>query len=259
MSNIIPFDFNKRSIRVWIDENGDPWFVAIDVAEVLEYSDPYEMTKKLEKDEVQNRQFAGFGNRGINLINEAGLYSVTLTSQKSEAKSFKRWITHDVLPSIRKTGSYSVPQTIQSTPKSVIEANRVFKSFASVAKQVFKGNQALLSANQATLKTTGVNVLDAIGATHLLAHEQSQDMVVSDVAKVLGISSRKVNPWFQELGFQTSRRDHKNRLIWELTPEGEKFAHYVDTGKKHGDGSPVKQIKWSAKIVDYLKDRKMDA
>jgi anti-repressor protein len=108
MSNLIPFNFKGHDIRVIVDDNGEPWFVAMDVAEILGYSDTNKMTSKLDLDEVQNRQISGFGNRGVNLINESGLYSCILTSKKREAKAFKKWLTGEVIPSIRKTGSYSV-------------------------------------------------------------------------------------------------------------------------------------------------------
>lgn len=100
------FEFQSHQLTLIADETGEPWFVAKEVAEILEYSDAFEMTKKLDEDEVQNRQIAGFGNRGVNLINESGLYSLIITSRKPEAKAFKKWVTSEVLPSIRKTGSY---------------------------------------------------------------------------------------------------------------------------------------------------------
>lgn len=99
------FDFNGLTLRALLVE-GEPWFVAKDVANALDYSDAYEMTKRLDPDEVQNRRYAGSNPRGENLLNESGLYSAILGSRKPEAKAFKRWVTHDVLPAIRKTGSY---------------------------------------------------------------------------------------------------------------------------------------------------------
>ncbi|MEX5462501.1 Bro-N domain-containing protein, partial [Pseudomonas aeruginosa] len=106
--NLIPYDFNSKQVQVLVDENGEPWFIAMEIAEILGYSDAYEMTKRLDDDEKQNRQIAGFGPRGASTINESGLYSAIISSNKPEAKPFKRWVTHDVLPSIRRTGSYSI-------------------------------------------------------------------------------------------------------------------------------------------------------
>ena len=84
------FTFQSHQLTAITDEYGEPWFIAKEVAEILEYSDPFEMTKKLDEDEVQNLQIAGFGNRGVNIINESGLWSSVLRSTKPEAKAVKK-------------------------------------------------------------------------------------------------------------------------------------------------------------------------
>lgn len=103
---LLPYQFESHILRVEMDADGTPWFTAMDVAAILDYSDAYEMTKRLDDDEKQNRQIAGFGPRGVTVINESGLYSAILGSQKPEARRFKHWITAEVLPSIRRTGQY---------------------------------------------------------------------------------------------------------------------------------------------------------
>lgn len=108
------FNFNGTPLRAIVFD-GEPWFIALDVANALEYSDAYEMTKRLDADEVQNRQIAGFGNRGVNTISEPGLYEAIFNSRKPEAKEYKHWVKNKVLPAIRKTGAYSTnPQLPQS-------------------------------------------------------------------------------------------------------------------------------------------------
>ncbi len=102
-------DLIELNVRALLDVNGEVWFVAKDLADILGYSDAHEMTCRLDDDEVNTRAVAGFGNRGINLINESGLYSAILGSRKYEAKKFKKWVTSEVLPSIRKTGQYVKP------------------------------------------------------------------------------------------------------------------------------------------------------
>ena len=94
---------NLRSLG----RDGEAWFLAMDVSKALDYSDAFEMTKRLDDDEKQNLQIAGFGSRGVTLISEPGLYSAILGSHKPEAKAFKRWVTSVVLPSIRKHGAYA--------------------------------------------------------------------------------------------------------------------------------------------------------
>jgi len=110
MNNLIPFSFESHEIRV-VMQDGDPWWIAMDVASVLDYSDTEAMTRRLDDDEVRNLQIVGFGHggRGVTVINESGLYSAILGSRKPEAKKFKKWNTSEVLPTIRKTGGYSLP------------------------------------------------------------------------------------------------------------------------------------------------------
>lgn len=109
---IQPFNFNDLQLRALLI-NEEPWFIAMDVAQVLGYDDAWNMTRRLDPEEIQNLQIGGFGNRGVNLINESGLYSAILGSQNPEAKAFKKWVTNDVLPTIRKTGEYKTPQTLE--------------------------------------------------------------------------------------------------------------------------------------------------
>ncbi|OZI31759.1 hypothetical protein CAL29_28225 [Bordetella genomosp. 10] len=116
MSHLIPFQFEGQDIQVMTDAHGEPWFVAKQVASVLGYSDAEAMTRRLDDDEKQNLQIVGFGPRGVTLISESGLYAAIIGSSKPEAKPFKRWITHDVLPSIRKTGAYFSPSMSRPEP-----------------------------------------------------------------------------------------------------------------------------------------------
>lgn len=109
---IQPFNFNGLQLRALLIKE-EPWFIAMDVAQVLGYDDAWNMTRRLDPEEIQNLQIGGFGNRGVNLINESGLYSAILGSQNPEAKTFKKWVTNDVLPTIRKTGEYKTPQTLE--------------------------------------------------------------------------------------------------------------------------------------------------
>ncbi|MGK5509434.1 BRO family protein [Brevibacillus formosus] len=104
------FSFQAKQVRV-VMNNGEPWFVARDVCEVLGHSDTSMAIRRLDEDEkLTQTMFVSGQNREVWLVNEAGLYSLILTSRKPEAKVFKRWITHEVIPSIRKTGAYAVEQ-----------------------------------------------------------------------------------------------------------------------------------------------------
>jgi len=104
------FKYNeKNAIRTVIGDDGEIWFAGIDVCKQLDYADPDKVIKKLDEDERKlNRLTDGSGqNRKTWTVNEFGLYSLILTSTKPDAKMFKRWVNHQVLPSIRKTGIYS--------------------------------------------------------------------------------------------------------------------------------------------------------
>lgn len=89
--------------------DGDPWFVLTDVCKALELTNPSKVAQRLDDDERSNFKLGRQGN-GI-LINESGLYAVILRSDKPQAKAFRKWITSEVLPTLRKTGSYTVKPT----------------------------------------------------------------------------------------------------------------------------------------------------
>lgn len=102
------FEFEGAALRTLTDENGEPWFVAKDVCDILGHSNVSMALDRLDDDE---RSKFNLGRQGeTNIVNEAGLYSLVLGSRKPEAHEFKRWVTHEVLPQIRKTGGY-IPTT----------------------------------------------------------------------------------------------------------------------------------------------------
>ena len=105
-----------------IEVDGEPWLVGKDVAEALGYSDTFGALKKhVDAEDKQNCQNDSFGTpRGMTIINESGLYSLALSSKLPTAKKFRRWVTAEVLPSIRKTGQYTAP-----APASAMELLRI--------------------------------------------------------------------------------------------------------------------------------------
>ena len=111
MNNMIEMSYNGSEIRS-IDIDGQIWWVLKDVCKILDLSTPAKVSKRLDEDEVnQIHTTDSLGrNQNVTIINESGLYSVILRSDKPEAKPFRRWITHEVLPEIRRTGSYNIPE-----------------------------------------------------------------------------------------------------------------------------------------------------
>ncbi|WP_106494935.1 ORF6C domain-containing protein [Lentibacillus sp. Marseille-P4043] len=99
--------FDGKKLRI-INLKNEPWFVAKDVCNILELTNPSKAVSRLDEDERSNFKLGRQGE--ANIVNEFGLYNLILGSRKLEAKQFKRWITHEVIPSIRKTGVYQTEQ-----------------------------------------------------------------------------------------------------------------------------------------------------
>lgn len=107
------FDFKGASLRTLTDKAGEPWFVAKDVCDILELGNTTNALRALDEDEktnFTNCNVAQNGGRAPLIISEPGLYKLVMRSRKPEAKEFQRWVTHEVLPSIRRTGGY-IPTT----------------------------------------------------------------------------------------------------------------------------------------------------
>ena len=106
------FTYGTAQVRTLV-RGGAPWWVLADVCRVLELSTPSRVAERLEGDEVsQAHTIDKMGRKQkMTIINEAGLYSVILRSDKPQAKAFKRWVTHEVLPAIRRTGAYRAPDS----------------------------------------------------------------------------------------------------------------------------------------------------
>ena len=100
MSNITPLTYENANVRVTTTEDGEPWFVASDVAGILGYRMASDMTRRLDPDEKGTRSVRTPGGiQEVSVINESGLYSAILGSKVEGAKAFKRWVTSEVLPS----------------------------------------------------------------------------------------------------------------------------------------------------------------
>lgn len=104
---IIPFEYEAWQVRIIQSEDREPWWVASDVCEILGLTNTTEALKGIDDDEKSTLRISE-GGPERNIINEPGLYSLIMRSNKPEAKRFKRWITHEVLPAIRKTGKYEI-------------------------------------------------------------------------------------------------------------------------------------------------------
>jgi prophage antirepressor-like protein len=106
----VEFTFENHTVRTITKDDGEPWFVAADVCTVLDIKNTSDAVDRLDEDEkgIVSNETPG-GMQDLLAVNEFGLYSLIFTSRKPEAKRFKRWITHEVLPAVRKTGRYEAP------------------------------------------------------------------------------------------------------------------------------------------------------
>ena len=112
--------YKNSPIRI-VEKDGEPWFVAKDVCDILALGNPRSSIALLDEDErgVHSMDTPS-GKQEMGIISEAGLYSLILRSRKPEAKAFKRWVTHEVLPSIRKTGAYLSPGMSNEQVKALV-------------------------------------------------------------------------------------------------------------------------------------------
>ncbi len=132
MSTVIPFDFEGNGVRVVRGEDGETWFVAADVCRILEHGNSRQVVSRLDEDEKGVRIVDTLGGlQEMTVINESGLYSLALTSRKPAAKRFKKWVTSEVLPSIRKTGGYGqVAFDFRAFAEAVEQTRRIDRNAA---------------------------------------------------------------------------------------------------------------------------------
>lgn len=161
--DIMPFLYDGEEVRTIVD-NGSPWFVAKDVCEVLDIKNPTQAVGQLDSDE---RAMFNIGRQGeTNIINEPGLYSLILRSRKPEAKRFKRWITHEVIPTIRKTGGAYLTdakaEELINNPDLVISLAQQVKALRAKndeqAKQIEKDRPKTIFADAVSTSDTSILV-----------------------------------------------------------------------------------------------------
>lgn len=172
-----------------IIKDGEPWFVAADVCRALELGQVTNSIRRLDEDEKALNTIKGIsrGNDQVSIINEPGLYSLVLTSRKPEAKAFKRWVAHDVIPSIRKHGMYATPATIDNILadpdfgiRLLTELKAERDKTAALTKEVTNKTQQIAEMEP---KVDYYN--DVLNSTGLMS--------TTDIAKVYGLSARKLN------------------------------------------------------------------
>lgn len=169
--------------------DGEPWFVAADVCRALDIANPRDAVKRLEDDErmtvdlTDGHSKQRGGAQKLNAINEPGLYSLVLASRKPEAKAFKRWITHEVIPAIRKIGAYAVPGTPMMTAEQaavLLESMHAFmqnqSEFLVCASKVLDAMDAFTDVSQKLVQAViDAKTLPATGEKPAPKPEQAKD------------------------------------------------------------------------------------
>ena len=232
------FRYEEQAVRT-VEVNGEAWLVAKDVCDILGIVNARDAVSELDDDE-KNTVAITDGNRGnpnTNVINEAGLYKLTFKSRKPAAKEFTRWVTHEVLPTLRKTGSYSTKHSQPELPSGVIEGARIIFESAGIT-----GNQAALALDNIYQSYTGHSALKT-GRIELEAESKRQLLTPTEIGKRFGLKPHRVNEILAGAGYQ-----HKIAEKWEPLGRGEKYAVMLDTGKRQ-KGTPIRQLKWDSRII----------
>lgn len=149
MNELRIFNYNGNEVRT-VQKDGEPWWVLKDVCDVLDIKNSTDVAKRLDVDEVTRFNLGGLSGE-TNIINESGLYNVILRSDKPEAKPFRKWVTSEVLPSIRKHGAYMTEQTLEqalTSPDFLIKLATQLKEEKDKNKQLEIENSQLAVAKQ---------------------------------------------------------------------------------------------------------------
>jgi hypothetical protein len=166
-------------------------------------------------------------------------------SYELQAKVFDRMTA---LEEQLKLGSTAKGRAQPALP-SVIQPTKEFKALFSVARLIgLDKNAAAISANQAAAKLTGTNVLALLGQQHLEAENQaSLYFTPTELGERIGVSGRKFNMLLAEVGLQAKKGEH-----WAPLAAAEGFCRILDTGKRHGDGTMVQQVKWAENVLSLI-------
>ena len=201
MNNLQIFDSPDFGQIRTIQQNGEPWFVGKDVADILGYQNgSRDVNRHVDEDDRQNYQNGTFeSNRGLTIINESGLYSLILSSKMPKAKEFKRWVTSEVIPAIRKTGGYIAGSENMTDAEIMAKAVLVAQSTIQQRDQRIKE----LECDVAAAKPK-VLFADAVSAS-------DSTILIGDLAKILkqngyNTGQKRLFQWLRDNGYLIKRQ-----------------------------------------------------
>lgn len=218
-----------------VEQDGGIWFVGKDVAEALGYSNPSNAVISHVDDEDKLRtqiKYAG-QNREVSIINESGLYSLVLSSKLPSAKAFKRWITSEVIPSIRKTGSYNKPskqpttQQEQRVKAMLLNAqSRQCKLWLRLAETTDLPDYKHICQQKAAEVLAGSPVLP-------MQKAEKKTLSATEIGKILGITAHKVGMLANKFALKS---DAYGKYFYDKSPNSNKqvetFRYYEDAVEK---------------------------
>lgn len=252
-TELIPFDFEGRPVRVVTDAQGEPWFVAADVCAALHLPETHKAVARLDDDEKgRNSIPTPGGEQEMTVVNEPGLYSLVLGSRKVEAKRFKRWVTHEVLPAIRKTGRYTarhasppLPAPTQDRVASILLIGEAVAKVPGV-----KPGIAMAATLTCIQENTGLAVETlrrALPARDTAANEAICSLNATQLGRLLGLSAKATNQRLAQHGLLwRNKRDE-----WELTEAGKTLAEAMPYSRNGHSGY---QILWNPRVAERLKE-----
>ena len=236
--------------------NDEPWFIGKDVTDILGYQNgSRDINRHVDEDDRQNYQNGTFeSNRGMAIINESGLYSLILSSKLPTAKKFKRWVTSEVLPSIRKHGAYMTEDTIK---KAMAEPDFIIKLATELKKEQEQNKQLTETCSQqqqviGELKPKA-DYVDKILKSNSL-------VTITQIAKDYGMSGQGMNKVLHDLHIIYSC--NKQWLLYsQHQAKGYTFSETVDIPREDGTTKVVMNTKWTQKgrllLYETLKKRNL--
>jgi prophage antirepressor-like protein len=244
---LAPFSFEGQSLRVVTDDQGQPWFVAADVLASLQLD--RKALERLDADEkgVSSVHTPG-GDQDMTTVNEPGMYALILGSRKAEAKRFKRWVTHDVIPAIRKTGAYLTPGTLANLPAPTHDrVSAILLIGAAVAKVPgVKAGIAAAAMLTCIQENTGITT-EVLRRALPAANEPMCALNATQLGKLLNRSPKATNRLLSDNGLQT----RNDRDEWELTEAGDAWAEAMPYSRNGHSGY---QILWNPAVAEMLKE-----
>ena len=248
MNELKRFEHEGFTART-IEDNGEIWIVAKDVAQSLGYSEASiasmnklcELVPEIWKG--RKRFLTPGGEQEMLCLTEQGLYFFLGRSDKKAALPYQMWIAGDVVPAIRKTGSYTLHKDSLALPSGVLEGAAFILDKAGI-----KGNQLVLALDKLYRRHVGYSMLQETG-TQLEAPTKDQLLTPTELGRLLdGKSARDINLLLSAMNYQVKVADK-----WEPLSLGMDYAIMIDTGKKHSDGTPVRQLKWRSNVIPQIR------